>query len=314
MSRVALVAFALVALTAAGCRRHAGNAALATGSFEHGGLTRSYHLHLPPGRSKAKPAPLVLALHGGGGSGRQFDRSTNGQVLAEADRRGFIVVFPEGIEKGWNDGRAPVSSADRARASVDDVAFLKELVRRMVAEHAADPSRVYAMGISNGGFMAFRLAIESPETVAAIAPVTANLAKVHEHKTPKLPVPVMIVNGTLDPLVPWAGGQVKVFGQERGEVLSTPDTVTWWTKQDGCTGAAKTRSLPDLDPDDGARIEVEAHETCTDKSEVVLYRVVGGGHTWPGGMQYLPKSMIGGVCRDVNATKEIFEFFSRHVR
>jgi polyhydroxybutyrate depolymerase len=107
---------------------------------------------------------------------------------------------------------------------------------------------------------------------------------------------------------------VHVLGQDRGAVLSTPDSVKWWVKHNACTGAVKTRSLPDTDPDDGAHVEVEAHESCADGSEVVLYRVEGGGHTWPGGKQYLPKAMVGTVCRDFDATREIFDFFAKHHR
>jgi len=125
---------------------------------------------------------------------------------------------------------------------------------------------------------------------------------------------VMIVNGTDDPLVPYAGGQVRVLGRDRGEVLSTADTVKWWTKVNGCTSPPSLRSLPDTAPDDGAHVQIEAHEGCAEGTAVVLYRVEGGGHTWPGGAQYLPRRMIGGVCRDFDATKELFDFFAKHRR
>lgn len=296
----------------AGCRR--APPPLSTHRFEHKGIERTYHLHLPPGHSREKPAPLVIALHGGGGSGEKLDWLARGQVVREADARGWVVVFPEGIEKGWNDGRAPVARADRVRAGIDDVDFIAKLVDRLISEQGIDPSRVYAMGISNGGFMSYRLALELSHRIAAIGPVTASLQKVHESKKPERPVAVMIINGTADPLVPYSGGQVRVLGRDRGEVLSTPATVEWWKKVNGCSSPPRTRSLPDTDPDDGATVWVESHDGCAEGTAVQLYRVDGGGHTWPGGTQYLPRRMIGGVCHDIDATKELFDFFAKHRR
>jgi polyhydroxybutyrate depolymerase len=283
-------------------------------SFEHRGVERSYLLHVPPGHKKESPAPLVLVLHGGGGTAKSFDRFTNGQVIRESDRRGWLVAFPEGVEKGWDDGRTPLDDKDRLRATMDDVGFLMKVIDRVDAEQGVDRSRVYATGISNGGFMSFRLALEQSDRFAAVAPVSANLAKVHEHTKPKRAIPILVVNGTLDPLVPWKGGQVQVLGRDRGEVLSTPDTVAWWVKQNACSGKVTTKSLPDTDPEDGTRVEVETHDGCAGGSEVVLYRIEGGGHSWPGGTQYLPKAMVGTVCRDFEAATAIFDFFAKHRR
>lgn len=287
---------------------------MTTHAIEVGGRERTYHLHLPPHHSKATPAPLVVALHGRGGTGEGFDQSTNGQVVREADRRGYIVVFPEGIDKGWNDGRPPVSDRDRDRSGVDDVAFVSALVDRIDTDHGVDRSRVYAMGISNGGFMSLRLAIDLSDRFAAVAAVAASVTKVMEPLVPKRPVAVVFVNGTADPLVPFGGGQVRVLGRDRGEVLSTDDSVRWWVGHDRCAVSPSARALPDTATDDGATVRVEAHEGCADGSAVVLYRVEGGGHTWPGGAQYLPKAVVGTVCRDIDATSEIFDFFAKHRR
>lgn len=288
--------------------------ALVTYTIRVGEHDRSYHVHVPPGHSKSTAVPLVLALHGGGGVGRKLDGATGGQIASEADRRGWVVVYPDGVNKGWNDGRPLKSARDRSRATVDDVQFLTEVVDRMQRDYGIDPHRVYAMGISNGGFMSYRLAVSAPARFAAIAAVTANISMALSGERVELPVPVMILNGTEDPLVPYKGGQVTVLGTERGEVLSTDDTVTWWRGQNGCTSPPKSRSLPDKDKDDGAHVEVDEHDGCAAGSRVLLYRIVGGGHTWPGGTQYLPKSTIGTVCRDIDGTKEIFDFFAAHAR
>jgi polyhydroxybutyrate depolymerase len=282
------------------------------GTLEHGGAARSFYVHLPKGHDESNPAPLVIALHGGGGRGAKFDASTLGQTTREADRRGWVVVYPDGLEKGWDDGRPLDSPRDRRRGNPDDVGFLSALIDRMHSDYGIDRTRVYAMGISNGGFMSFRLGIELSERIAAIAPVTANLSLALEPQKPARAVPVLVMNGTEDPLVPYGGGQVRVLGKSRGEILSTAKTIDWWVANNGCTPPPAKKTLPDTATDDGATVEVESYTACRDSSEVVLYRIRGGGHTWPGGMQYLPESVIGRVCRDIDGTEKIFDFFARH--
>ena len=309
-------AFGLIVLMASVCvpSSAASPADLQTYTMTHQGLTRTYYVYLPPGHARTRPAPLVLALHGGGGNGRQMEDSTNGQFIREADRRGWVVVFPEGIDKGWSDGRDPDSALERQRASVDDVGFLSQLIDRMKGDFGIDPARVYATGISNGGFMSLRLAIDLSDKVAAVAAVTASLGVGHERLTPRAPVGVLIMNGTEDPLVPYEGGQIKVFRQERGNVLSTDDTVRWWLKHLGCSGQPQISEIPDRSRLDRTRTEVETYGGCKGGVQVVLYKVIGGGHTWPGGRQYLPVLIVGRVARDFEAASEIFDFFAKHKR
>jgi polyhydroxybutyrate depolymerase len=235
-------------------------------------------------------------------------------MLAEADRRGWVVAFPDGIANGWNDGRVPVSKRDAERSRVDDVGFLAAVIADLDTRDGIDRKRVYATGISNGGFMCQRLAIELGDQLAAVASVTATLPKVHEPTTPTSAVAVMLVNGTADPLVPYEGGQVQLFGAQRGEILSTDATVSWWLRHDGCTASPTEHALPDRDPEDDTTVTVSTVEGCQSGSAVVRYRVEGGGHTWPGGKQYLPEAVIGRVSRDFDATRAIFDFFAEHER
>lgn len=302
----------LTGLTASACGRH--TPALETRTLTHQDRARTYHVFRPPGHAATAPAPLVVALHGGGGAGAGFDRTTNGQFTAAASKRGMVVVFPEGVAKGWNDGRAPVSARDEERAGVDDVGFLTRLVDTLHAEMGIDRGRVYFTGISNGGFMTQRYAIEHPERVAAAAAVTAQVAEAWADRSPARPVSMMLVNGTADPLVPYAGGQVTVFGTARGAIRSTADSVEWWRRHAGCAEPPAVSPLPDADPDDGTRAIMERSGPCEGGSEVVLVRVEGGGHTWPGGRQYLPRGMVGPVSNDFRAVDVIFDFFERHRR
>lgn len=275
--------------------------------MQHGGLTRTYHVLVPVGLAPDEPAPLVLALHGGGGRGDRLPSLTEGQLRREADRRGWLVVLPDGVGRGWNDGREVTAAP---RRDVDDVAFLAALLDRVAEDYAVDPRRVYVTGISNGGFMSITLALRLSERIAAAAPVTASLQKDLEALIPTRPVPILFMNGTEDPLVPYDGGQVRVLGRARGEILSTDASAAHFRALAGCTAPTKTRALPDLAPDDGTRVHVESTPRCA--AAVVVYRIDGGGHTWPGGRPSLPQAWVGRVSRDIDATRHIFDFFAAH--
>ena len=283
------------------------------GMLAHGGRQRAYRLMTRSDHDKAKPMPLVLALHGGGGTAEGFDDATNHQFAAEVKKRGWLVVFPQGVAKGWNDGRPLTSLRDRQRRGVDDVAFLGALIDHLHATHGVDRSRVYATGISNGGFMSFRLGLELSDKLAAIAPVTASLAKVHDGKQPARPVGLLVINGTADPLVPYTGGEVRVLGRARGAIFSTDETVRRWAGFLGCTKIPTTQALPDAAPDDDTRPFASDWPGCQG-AQVRLIRIQGGGHTWPGGRPYLPEGLVGRVCRDFAAVPVIFDFFAQHRR
>jgi polyhydroxybutyrate depolymerase len=279
----------------------------------HDGLTRTYHVHLPPGHRPDRPVPLVLALHGRGGSGLHLDALTNNQLTTETDRRGWVIVFPEGIDHGWNDGRDPETAALHL-PEVDDVGFLRTLIERLRSDFGVDDKRVYATGMSNGGFMSLRLAIDLSDRIAAVGAVAACLGVGHQKREPLAPVGVLIMNGTEDPLVPYEGGHVEVFNQDRGAVLSTDDTIRWWVAKMACRSEPDWRAIPDRATWDGTRTEVETFSGCRSGVEVVLYRIEGGGHTWPGGKQYLPVRWVGRAARDFEAALEIFDFFEHHRR
>ena len=280
-------------------------------TIHHEGVKRTYHIHLPPGFRKDKPAPLVLALHGGGGKGRKFDQgTTQGTLTTAADQRGIVLVFPEGMNKQWCDGRTEIIK----NKCHDDVGFISKIIDAMVSAYGIDSRRVYATGISNGGFMSVRLAMDLSEKITAIAPVTAQISKALKDKSPKRPISVMFVNGTRDPLVPFKGGQIRLFkyGRGRGEILSTMASMKRFHRFNGCPKSSTKDKIPDWDPDDGAIVETETYSGCKEETEVVLVKVIGGGHTWPGGKQYLSPKMVGVVCRDINASEMILDFFLRH--
>ena len=304
-----LLAGALIAL--AGCAGpQPGEDRLLSATLVHDGIEREYLLFVPRGAgASAAPRPLVLALHGGGGTARAMVRLTYGRFNELADAHGFFVAYPQGVGKAWNDGRDDPAAPAR-RAAVDDVGFISALIERLRAEHVIDARRVFATGISNGGLMSFRLACAPDPPVRAIAPVTASIPRALATRCRHgAPVGLVLFNGSDDPLVPYDGGQIRVFGKARGEVIPTQETILLWRERNGCAGVAERTELPDAS-DDGTRVTRIRYADCAAGTAVVLYRIEGGGHTWPGGYQYLGERLVGRSTRDIDAADEIWRFFA----
>jgi polyhydroxybutyrate depolymerase len=220
------------------------------------------------------------------------------------------VAYPDGVNRHWNDGRG-VGRFRAQREDVDDVGFLTALADTLAGQLGLDPARAYATGVSNGAMMCYRLALEASERFCAIAPVAGAMPEsLGQRQGPKRPVSVLAVNGTLDPLVPWQGGGVGLRAK-RGRVMSVPASVEFWARANGCS-TGDTVWLEDDDPGDGIRVWRENRPGGREGSEVVLYGVEGGGHTWPGG-EGRPRA-FGRRARDFEATSVIWEFFSRHHR
>jgi|SRR6185503_2762998 polyhydroxybutyrate depolymerase len=277
-------------------------------TLEVGGVTRSYLLHVPPALP-AGPAPLVLVFHGGGGTGTGVERLTRFSELA--DREGVLVAYPDGIGRNWYDGREFTSGSRAHRERIDDVGFVAALLDAIARTRPVDPRRIYATGISNGAVFSHYLAAHLSSRIAAIAPVVGGVADPPDAwLRPEHPVSVLIVQGTTDPLVPYRGGPV-AFG--RGRVIDTEDAARRWARWNGAAPEPRSTVLPAPGKDHCGGLRL-TYSGGRDGSEVVLVRLDGGGHTWPGGGQYLPEGLIGRVCRDFSATTLIWEFFRTHPR
>lgn len=282
------------------------------GSLEHAGLQRSFYLHVPPGYSPGTPMPLVLALHGGGGRARNMAQLAN--LNREADRAGFLVVYPEGVDHHWNDGRG-VESYRSHRENIDDVGFLTRLVAHLASRYSVDLARVYVTGASNGGLMSNRLGCERAEVFAAIAPVIGSMAApLAARCRPSRPLPVLMINGTDDPLVPWQGEAVRFGRRELGKIIAIPELARFWAGHNGCAPQPQVTELPDADPQDGTRVRHHRYSGCRESASVELYEVQGGGHTWPQGLKYLPEMLIGRTSQDIDASRVISDFFAAHRR
>ena len=232
----------------------------------------------------------------------------------EADRVGYLVVYPEGIDHHWNDGRG-VNDYRAHRENIDDVGFLTQLVTHLTGRYSVDRTRVYATGASNGGLMSNRLGCERAEVFAAIAPVIGSMAApIAAHCRPSRPLPVLMINGTDDQLVPWNGDAVRFGKRELGKILSIPALTRFWAGHNGCAPQPQVEMLPDADPHDGTRVRRHRYTGCRESASVELYEVQGGGHTWPMGLKYLPEALIGRTSQDIDASRVIVDFFAAHRR
>jgi polyhydroxybutyrate depolymerase len=308
-------------LVALCCGLNAGAALPKKISLQHQGHARTCLVHVPaPLRSSTarKPA-LVLVFHGGGGNARQIMGTSGFNTIST--REGFIAAYPDAIDKHWNDGRASEKFRDHD-SKINDVAFIAALIDRLSQDHAIDRRRIYATGISNGGIFSQRLAIELGDRLAGVSSLTAQIATELRRAKPKGKVSVQFINGTKDPFVPYPGGPVtpNFFPrlarfqkkENRGTVISTDDAVRYWLSHNSITGKPTIEKLSDRNRKDNCTAETQRWSGSG--VSVELLKVMGGGHTWPGGKsrQYLPVRVIGETCRDFEASERIWEFFKAH--
>ena len=288
----------------------------------HDGMTREFLVYDPRAQTNqpasATPRPLLIVLHGGGGSAEKFAKMLKGDssINALADREDIILAYPQGIGKHWNDGRG-AEHIETQVENYDDVGFISALIDRMTMDGSVDTKRIYATGPSNGGFMSNRLACDLSDKIAAVGIVIATMPeKMEQPCKPQHPVSVLIMNGTEDPLVPFNGGDVRLSkgGRSRGKILSTEKTFGFWLQQAGYTkppASLRPTALPDTDPKDKTRVYLQSYDGAA--ASVALYTVDGGGHTWPGG-RHMPLlgSIVGTTSQDINATAVIWDFLKKH--
>lgn len=278
----------------------AARAAPPSAQIDFGGLQRTYYLHVPPG----PPTGLVVNLHAAGQTGQQ--QATLTHYDAVADAHGLLVVYPDGIDFSWADGRG-ASVPDHT--GVDDVGFIAALVDRLTAEYGVPPGRVFATGLSAGGFMANRLACDRADMFAAIAPVGATLGE-QVACDPSQPVSVLTSQGTVDPIVPFQGGPMVGRGGP-STILAAYAVVDRWRELDGCAPDPVIAPLPGVG--DGTTAERVSYQ-CAAGTEVVFLRVDGGGHTWPGAPEILPANQVGPATRAFDASEVSAQFFDAHGR
>lgn len=288
-----------------------GSFALGPGNYDRtirvGGLERSYAVHVPGNYTASRATPVILNFHGGGGNPKSERKIS--MMDQASDRYGFIVVYPQGTgAKGrlinphgytWNAG----TCCGWAMANhIDDVGYTNAMLDDLEKQFNIDKKRVFATGISNGAMMCYRLACELSNRIAAIAPISGTMGVIGCN--PPRPVSVMHFHGTADLFAPYAGG--KGPRSLPGESFQSVDqTIAFWLKRDNISGPPRIVKR--------GQTSGSYYGPGADGTEVVLWSIQGGGHTWPGGrFGFLGKRFLGELTHDISANDLMWEFFQRH--
>ena len=285
----------------AGCPKPAG---LELRRLIHDGAERSYYLYLPGNEAPAAPAPLVIALHRFTETGARMAQMTGFNALADSEH--LLVAYPNGKMRRFN------AEPD---AQPDDAGFILAMIEDIADAYRVDRSRIYLTGASNGGFLLYRLVCEHPDVFAAAAPVMAAFFPgIAEQCAPGPAMPIMIIHGDADPIIPYDTEEVSAGPGRVLEVLPVPDTVAFWVERNQLESSPVTAPLPDTDPRDGTSAVMESYLDETGTPVVVHIRVRNGGHTWPGGREHVPPFIVGKQSRDFCASEMIWDFFKQHQR
>jgi polyhydroxybutyrate depolymerase len=249
-----------------------------------GGVARHYLLHIPANYDPGTPIALVLNFHGYGSNSHQEENLTG--MSGKADAAGFLVAYPDGLNKFWSDGPSP----DGQR----DLEFVRDTIGSLESQYNVDPKRIYATRISNGGGMTNRLGCSMADQFAAIAP-DSGAYNFWQDCDPSRPMPVLAFHGLDDHLVPYTGGSASSM---------EPPIEAWaaaWGDRDGCASAPSVTTPVDT-------VTVRMWSSCHGNAEVVLYTVANHGHSWPGSPT-MPRAI---TSQAVNATDVIWSFFQAH--
>ncbi|PZR26762.1 MAG: phospholipase [Citrobacter freundii] len=264
------------------------------------GRERSYILNLPPNYYEADGFSLVIAMHGGGGSGEQFEATS--LLTQKANASGFIVVYPDGVKsdgalqaRTWNAG----GCCDYARDNnINDVNFIRQLINKLTSTYKINPKKVYATGHSNGGMLSYRLACEMSDKIAAIA-VSGCSMVVLQPCNPSRPVPILHMHSELDEHVPYTGG----VGISNAYFPPLDSVFNVWSKKDLCAN-------PNQLVTSNAGYTLHKWSSCSNNVSIEFYLTKDGGHAWPGG---LPGSIIGDTpSKAINANDLLWTFFQQY--
>lgn len=264
------------------------------GSITYDGIQRNYILYIPEIYDGSAAVPLVLNFHGYGSNAAQ--QMFYGDFRDIADTEGFLLVHPQGTilngDQQWNVGFLENGN------TTDDVGFTEALIDELANLYTINLDRVYATGMSNGGFMSFLLACQLSEKIAAVASVTGSMTPdTYNACNAQQPTPILQIHGTIDSNVPYNGAS---------NSLSIEDVISYWVNYNNCETNPTITTLSNTDTTDGSTVEHSVYENTNNGITIEHMKVIGGGHTWPGSVVKLP-----GTNQDINASMEIWHFFSR---
>jgi len=275
-------------------------------SFMSEGINRNYQIHFPPSYDGKTELPLLIGLHGGQSDGSAM--MDNFYFDEIGDSEGFITVFPDSYDNEWADGRGTTTAE---LDGVDDVAFLSNLVEELLSTYKINACQLYLTGISSGGMMTQRMACDNSDRFAAYASIACSLPNQYvPNCLPQSFVSMAMVNGTEDQFSPYEGGASNV-PNSTGTVLGVSGTIEFWTNHNQCNQALNPSitNYPDINTEDNSYVIRYDYGECSQNTGIVLYEVVGGGHTFPGGPgpSYVP--IVGYANKDINGAEEIWDFF-----
>jgi polyhydroxybutyrate depolymerase len=270
-------------------------------SMTSGGTTRHYELYVPPGPG---PWPAVFLLHGGAGTAAGMRRYTDFDRFAAA--AGIVAVYPQGIDRHWNDQRGP-----GVESEADDERFLLDLIDRLASQGLIDRTHVYIAGISNGALMALQMACAHADRIAGIAVIAGSLPTGYQCQ-PARPLPVVFFNGTKDRFIPFGGGPIAPqFYGDRGSVVPVGEAIAFFAEANGCRQRSADPLHPPVPPD-GTEATIYRYGDCRPGGALESVVIEGGGHSWPGARQgLLLDGILGTASRAIDANAELWRFFSR---
>jgi polyhydroxybutyrate depolymerase len=270
------------------------------------GTPRSYLLYTPANYDSARKTPLVFAFHGfKEDPALMIDMTRFNEV---ADKEGFLIAYPAVLKDRWNAKTAPSDSGEM------DLQFVDAMIRRIVLDRNVDTQRIYATGFSDGGFFTQRLACEMADRFAAFAPVAATIGiPLRETCQPSRPIPMMIMNGTDDPIITWKGKIRRVrYAFRDSHITTVPQAVTFWQRKNRCTPQV-TAKLQLHAFADGAGVQMNSYEPCALPGALQQVIVYKGGHTWPNTVATntvrFGEFLVGNQNHDINASQVIWDFF-----
>ena len=264
------------------------------GSMIHNGIQRDYILYIPAIYDGSTDVPLVLNFHGYGSNANE--QMFYGDFRDIADTEGFLLVHPQGTIKNgdqqWNVGFLGNGN------TTDDVGFTEALIDELANLYTINLDRVYATGMSNGGFMSFLLACQLSEKIAAVASVTGSMTPdTYDACNAQQPTPILQIHGTGDSNVLYNGDTW---------TRSIEDVISYWVNYNNCETSPTTTDLTDINHSDGSTVEHIIYSGGDNGVTTEHMKIIGGGHTWPSSAITLP-----GTNQDINASMEIWHFFSK---
>ncbi|UCC95028.1 MAG: hypothetical protein JSW40_09530 [Candidatus Omnitrophota bacterium] len=271
--------------------------------FQYGGQERFYEIHVPINYKSGIPMPVVLVLHGGGGNTSIMRDKTGMDDVSEQE--GFIVAYPAGTNPKYTD-RWLFWNAGRDREGVDDVGYFSKVLDDLPKYFSIDTKRIYATGISRGSRMCYRLASELSNRIAAIGAVSGQRSITESIKPPIEAISIIHFHGIKDTLAPFYGGQSKGLGRQQMILPSVEEIIQEWVKYNGCLPQPEVTRIGQA-----RRLRYSGGRSNT---EVVLWVLEDGGHTWPGGTvsRFEIRKGVGNINQDISASKVMWEFFKQH--